>query len=301
MSTGKLFVVGTPIGNLDDITLRALRVLSTVDVIAAEDTRAAQHLLTHHQVRSGQPSAKIVSFFAGNEAGRTDELVGCLLAGQSVAVISEAGMPGVSDPGQRLVAAAHENHIAVEVIPGPSAALHALIASGLPSERFLFLGFPPRTEGQRLQLFGSLRHEPGTLIFYESPERVAQTVQDLAHALGGQRRAVIARELTKLFEEHRRGSLDELLIGIASKPPRGEITLVVEGVAQSEAPMVTTAIDVEQEVRRRLDHGESAKDIATALTILTGQPRRKLYQLALHLKDSARSLHADAQAGSENS
>ena len=150
MSTGKLFVVGTPIGNLDDITLRALRVLSTVDVIAAEDTRAAQHLLTHHQVRSGQPSAKIVSFFAGNEAARTDELVGCLLAGQSVAVISEAGMPGVSDPGQRLVAAAHENHVAVEVIPGPSAALHALIASGLPSERFLFLGFPPRTEGQRL-------------------------------------------------------------------------------------------------------------------------------------------------------
>lgn len=296
MSTGKLFVVGTPIGNLDDITLRALRVLSTVDVIAAEDTRAAQHLLTHHQVRSGQPPAKIVSFFAGNEAARTSELVEQLLDGKTIAVISEAGMPGVSDPGQRLVAAAHENRVPVEVIPGPSAALHALIASGLPSERFLFLGFPPRTEGQRLQLFGSLRNEPGTLIFYESPERIAQTVADLAQAFGGQRRAVIARELTKLFEEHRRGSLDELLAGLSLRPPRGEITLVVEGGGQQEAPLTTTTVDVEKEVRRRLDRGESAKDIATALTILTGQPRRKLYQLALHLKDSARSLRADVPA-----
>lgn len=300
MATGKLFVVGTPIGNLEDITLRALRVLSSVDLIAAEDTRAAQHLLSHHQVRAGQPSVKIVSFFAGNEAARTDELVAKLLDGLTVAVISEAGMPGISDPGQRLVAAAHEKRIPVEVIPGPSAALHALIASGLPSDRFLFVGFPPRSEGQKLQLFGSLRHEPGSLIFYESPERTAQTVHDLAQALGGTRRAVVARELTKLFEEHRRGTLDELSIQLASQPPRGEITLVVEGSGQAQAPMSHEVLNVEQEVRRRLDAGESAKDIATALTILTGQPRRKLYQLALHLKDGATSRDTDAQADSRN-
>lgn len=296
MAQGKLFVVGTPIGNLEDITLRALRVLSLVDIIAAEDTRAAQHLLSHHQVRSGQAAAKVVSFFSGNEAARTDELITQLSDGKTVAVISEAGMPGISDPGQRLVAAAHEKRIPVEVIPGPSAAVHALIASGLPSDRFLFVGFPPRSEGQKLQLFGSLRHEPGSLIFYESPERIAQTVHDLAQTLGGSRRAVVARELTKLFEEHRRGTLDELSIQLVAQPPRGEITLVVEGSGQSAAPLSTAVLDVEQEVRRRLAAGETAKDIATALTILTGQPRRKIYQLALHMKENATSRDADAQA-----
>jgi 16S rRNA (cytidine1402-2'-O)-methyltransferase len=282
---GKLFVVGTPIGNMDDITLRALRVLSSVEVIAAEDTRAAQHLLTHHSVRAGQEGARILSFFAGNEAQRTSEVLAILSAGQSVALISEAGMPGISDPGQRLVAAAHEQHIPVEVIPGPSAALHALVASGLRSDRFLFVGFPPRSEGERLRLFGSLRHEPGTLIFYESPERVAQTVHDLAQALGDGRQAVVARELTKLFEEHRRGSLGELSHSLITKPPRGEITLVVSGSGSAEIPLTAESLDVEQEVRRRLAKGETAKDIATALTLLTGQPRRKLYQLALHIKD----------------
>ena len=284
---GKLFVVGTPIGNMDDITIRALRVLSSVEVIAAEDTRSAQHLLTHHQVRAGQPPAKIVSFFAGNESQRTDEVIAMLLAGETVALISEAGMPGVSDPGQRLVAAAHQHHIRVEVIPGPSAALHALVASGLPSDRFLFVGFPPRSEGERLRLFGSLRHEPGTLIFYESPERVARTVADLAQALGDDRNAVVARELTKLFEEHRRGTLAELAKNLVEKPPRGEITLLVSGSGSTEVPLSADSLDVEQEIRRRIAKGESAKDIATALTVLTGQPRRKLYQLALHIKDSS--------------
>lgn len=285
MAKGKLFVVGTPIGNMDDITLRALRVLSSVEIIAAEDTRAAQHLLGHHQVRAGQPAPKILSFFAGNEAQRTSEVLALLVAGQSVALISEAGMPGISDPGQRLVAAAHAQHLAVEVIPGPSAVLHALVASGLPSDRFLFVGFPPRQEGERLRLFGSLRHEPGTLIIYESPERVAQTVADLAQALGDDRRAVVARELTKLFEEHRHGTLGELTQSLPQNPPRGEITLVVSGSGNTDVPMTAESLDVEQEVRRRLSQGESAKDIATALTLLTGQPRRKLYQLALHLKD----------------
>jgi 16S rRNA (cytidine1402-2'-O)-methyltransferase len=284
---GKLFVVGTPIGNMEDITLRALRVLSSVEIICAEDTRSVQHLLSHHQVRAGAAPARILSFFAGNEAARTDEVIGLLRDGHDIALVSEAGMPGISDPGQRLVAAAQDQRIRVEVIPGPSAALHALVASGLPSERFVFLGFPPRSEGQRLQLFGSLRHEPGTLIFYESPERVAQTVADLATALGADRRAVVARELTKLFEEHRRGTLGELAHSLIAQPPRGEITLVVHGAdAQSTQPTAET-LNVEQEIRRRLAQGESAKDIATALTVILGQPRRKLYQLALHLKETS--------------
>lgn len=285
--TGKLFVVGTPIGNMEDITLRALRVLASVEIICAEDTRSVQHLLTHHQVRAGTSPARILSFFSGNEATRTDEVIALLRDGHDIALVSEAGMPGISDPGQRLVSAAQTSRIRVEVIPGPSAVLHALVASGLPSERFLFLGFPPRSEGQRLQLFGSLRHEPGTLIFYESPERVAQTVADLATALGTDRPAMVARELTKLFEEHRRGTLGELAVSLTVQPPRGEITLVVQGADESALQPTTETLNVEQEIRRRLHSGESAKDIATALTVILGQPRRKLYQLALHLKETS--------------
>lgn len=296
---GKLFVVGTPIGNLEDITLRALRVLSSVEIICAEDTRSVQHLLTHHQVRAGTSPARIVSFFSGNEAARTDEVMGLLRDGHDIALVSEAGMPGISDPGQRLIHAAQEQRLRVEVIPGPSAVLHALVASGLPTERFVFLGFPPRSEGQRLQLFGSLRHEPGTLIFYESPERVAQTVTDLATALGTNRTAVVARELTKLFEEHRRGTLGELSHSLIAQPPRGEITLVVEGAGRSELQPTAETLNVEQEIRRRLAKGESAKDIATALTVILGQPRRKLYQLALHLKETSDDVTSldDAPAG----
>lgn len=298
---GKLFVVGTPIGNMEDITLRALRILSTVRVIAAEDTRAAQHLLQHHHLRASSGSAEIISFFSGNEAQRTPRLLAMLKAGRDVALISEAGLPGISDPGQRLVAAAREAAVPVEVVPGPSASLTALIGSGLRSERFLFVGFPPRTEGARLALFGSLRSEPGTLIFYESPERTHRTLLDLAAALGGHRPACVARELTKLYEEHARGTLTELAQRYSTTAPRGEITLVVAGTAEAAAadsdgqssesgaaPAFAgsaPALDLETEIHHRLQTGQGPKEIATALTLLTGQPRRKLYQLALLHKE----------------
>lgn len=291
--SGRLYVVGTPIGNLEDITLRALRVLGSVPVLAAEDTRAAQHLLMHHRVRAGSGPPEIYSFFSGNEAARTEQLLQVLQGGRDVALISEAGLPGISDPGQRLVAAAREAGVPVEVVPGPSASLTALIGSGLRTERFLFVGFPPRAEGDRLALFGSLRHEPGTLIFYESPERVHRTLGDLAAALGPQRPACLARELTKLYEEHVTGTLAELHARYAAAPPRGEVTLVVAGAAAQSATTAPSAdaaaalCDLETEIRRRLATGQGPKEIATALTLLSGQPRRKLYQLALLLKEHA--------------
>lgn len=278
---GTLFVVGTPIGNLEDLSLRAARVLREAELIAAEDTRSAKTLLGHVDALGGgaNPSRKLISYFEGNEAEREQEIVDALSQGKHVAVISEAGMPGVSDPGARAVAAAIELGARVEVIPGPNAALAALVASGLPSERFTFLGFPPREAGARRELFGTLRGEVATLIFYEAPDRVGATLADLADALGADRRASIGRELTKLHEEHVRGTLGELADRYRHEPPRGECTLVVAGGSAAAPP-----VDVEGELRRLLASGLGPKDAAARLVVVTGKPRRQLYQLALSLQ-----------------
>jgi 16S rRNA (cytidine1402-2'-O)-methyltransferase len=201
------------------------------------------------------------------------------VGGARVALVTDAGMPGISDPGQRLVARAIEAGVAVEVIPGAVAAMTALVGSGLPTERFLFAGFPPRVEGERRALFASLRREAATLLFYEAPDRVKTTLADLADAFGGERRAVVARELTKLHEEYARGTLAEL--AARELTARGEHTLVVEGASAAEA--AAEPIDVEAEVRALLAEGLGPKDIASRLAITTGLPRRKLYQLALSL------------------
>jgi 16S rRNA (cytidine1402-2'-O)-methyltransferase len=274
---GTLYLVATPIGNLEDITYRAARILGEVDVVAAEDTRASAHLLRHLGVRA----PKLVSLFEGNEAARAEALLAELGAGRSVAVISEAGTPGVSDPGARLVRAAIDAGVRVEPIPGPSAAIAALIASGLPGDRFLFLGFPPRAPGARRELLGSLRRDPATLIFYEAPDRVGATLADLRDALGPDRRASLARELTKIHEEHVRDTLAALAGRYATEPPRGECTLVVEGAPAGEAE---PEVDVEAELRRLLAEGLGPKDAAARLVVVTGKPRRQLYQLALSLK-----------------
>ncbi len=277
---GVLYVVGTPIGNLEDLSLRAARILREADVIAAEDTRAAKTLLAQADAL-GTPNAarRIVSLFEGNEAHRSEELVRALGEGKRVAVISEAGMPGVSDPGARAVAAAVTSGAKVEVIPGPSASLAALVGSGLPSDRFLFLGFPPREQGARQELFGTLRNQVATMIFYEAPDRVGATLADLAAALGEDRRASLGRELTKLHEEHVRGTLGELAARYADVAPRGECTLVVEGGTDEGE-----AIDIEAELTRLLAEGLGPKDAAARLVVVTGKPRRQLYQLALSLE-----------------
>lgn len=279
VAAGTLYIVATPLGNLEDITRRAARVLGEVDVVAAEDTRSAQRLLDHLGLRP----PRLVSYFEGNEAERSAELVAALTGGASVALISEAGTPAISDPGERLVRAAIEAGVRVEPIPGPVAAIAALIASGLPTARFTFLGFPPREPGPRRELLGSLRAEPGTLVFYESPNRLADTLADMAAAFGAARRASVARELTKIHEEHVRAPLGELAARYEAAPPRGECTVVVEG-----APPSAPAVDVEAEVRRLLREGLGPKDVAARLVVVTGKPRRQLYQLALALQRELR-------------
>ncbi len=278
--TGTLYVVGTPIGNLEDLSLRAARILRSVDVIAAEDTRTAKVLLTHVDALGAvNHKRKLVSYFEGNEAERTKDLVAALEAGDHVAVISEAGMPGVSDPGSYAIAAAIEAGARVEVVPGPSAVLAALVGSGLPSERFMFVGFPPREDGARRELFGTLRNEVATLIFFEAPDRVGPTLAALADAMGEHREASLGRELTKLYEEHVRGTLSDLAAKFAETSPRGECTLVVAGARGAQVE-----VDIEAELRRLLGEGLGPKDAAQRLVVVTGKPRRQLYQLALSLQ-----------------
>ena len=273
-------MVGTPIGNLEDLSLRAARILREVDIVAAEDTRRAGTLLQHvDALGAANPQRRLISYFEGNEAERSEAIVSALAAGQNVAVISDAGMPGISDPGARVVDAAIEANARVVVIPGPSAVLAALVASGLPSDRFTFLGFPPREDGARRELFGTLANDVSTLVFYEAPDRVGATLEDLAAALGGNRRASLGRELTKMYEEHVRGTLRELATKYADTPPRGECTLVVEG-GSGDAP----SVDIEAELRKLLAEGLGPKDAAQRLVIKTGKPRRQLYQLALSLQ-----------------
>lgn len=283
---GTLFIVGTPIGNLEDLSLRAARILREADLVAAEDTRTARQLLTHVDAlapagQPANPARKIVSYFEGNEAGRAAQLVEALRAGSRVAVISEAGMPGVSDPGTYAIVAAITAGARVEVVAGPSAALAALIGSGISSERFTFLGFPPREMGARCELLGTLRQELATMIFYEAPDRVGATLADAAAAFGDARRASLGRELTKLHEEHVRGSLGELAAKYAEVAPRGECTLVIAGASPSAEP---SEIDIEAELRALLAAGLGPKDAAARLVVRTGKPRRALYQLALSLQ-----------------
>ncbi len=272
MKGGTLYVVATPIGNLEDVTVRAKRILGSVTLVAAEDTRAAQHLLGHLGI-----SVRVISYFEGNEARRSEELVAQLALGQDIALISEAGLPSVSDPGQRLVAAARAAAIAVVVLPGPNAALTALVGSGLPTERFYFCGFLPRQSGPRREQLSQLRTLDATLLFYEAPGRVGETLADLVAVFGENRQVCLARELTKIYEEYVNGTLGELAQRYAPEPPRGEVTLVVAGSTETRA----AEIDVEAEVDRRLVSGDSAKEIAAALALLTGLPRRQIYQLAL--------------------
>lgn len=279
--SGVLVVVATPIGNLEDLSPRAARHLRQADIVAAEDTRSVTTLLRHADPGGPvNPSRRVVSFFEGNEASRSESLVADVAGGARVVVVSEAGTPGVSDPGERVVRAAAAAGLKVEVVPGPCAAIAALVASALPSQRFTFFGFPPRETGARQELFGTLRGETATMVFYESPERVADTIADLAAAFGGARRASLSREITKIHEEHRRGSLDELTAQLAAEPARGECTLVVEGQAAGAAE----EIDVEAELRKLLDAGLGPKDAAARLVVRTGKPRRHLYQLALSLR-----------------
>jgi 16S rRNA (cytidine1402-2'-O)-methyltransferase len=227
-ASGTLYVVGTPIGNMEDITLRALRIVREVDLIAAEDTRHTGLLLSRHGVRK-----PLLSYHEFNEAKRTPELLQQLQQGRRIALVSDAGMPTVSDPGQRLIRAAIDTGIAVEVIPGVSAVTAALVASGLAarSGSFFFYGFLPHKSGQRRKLLSRLAPLPYTLVLFESPHRLVKSLQDMRDLLGN-RHVVAARELTKKFEEILRGDIEAVLKKLENRSIKGEITLVIEGAEE---------------------------------------------------------------------
>jgi len=272
-----LYLIFTPIGNLEDITLRALRVLREADVVAAEDTRHTGQLLAHYDI-----SKPMISLHEHNEASRIQNILQRLEKGEHVALVSDAGAPVISDPGYKLVQAAISAGYQPIPIPGPTAFVTALTASGLPGNRFLFLGFPPRKAKARSELLQSLRDEPGTLIFYESPRRLPDLLQDIARELGPDRFVVVARELTKLHEDFWRGHAAEAAAAFA-QPPRGEIVVLVEG-AMTGAETAKITPEIVELLEGVIAGGVSVGDAARLLAQVTGLPRRVLYQKALELK-----------------
>lgn len=276
---GTLYLVATPIGNLGDITYRAVETLKQVDAIVAEDTRRARILCDRFGI-----GAKLVSMPAFREQQQAAALVARLEAGESLALVTDAGSPGISDPGTAVVQQAVGKGIRVVPIPGASAVIAALSASGLPTDRFHFVGFLPRKGTARERELSLLKRLGATLVLYESPERLGATLRELAGVFGD-RRAVVARELTKLHEELARGRLGELAEQFSGEV-RGEITLLVEGVSE-EAAEVASDEAIVAEVERRLTAGEgSVKEIAKDLASATGRPRSEVYSLALRAKES---------------
>lgn len=265
-----LYIVSTPIGNLEDVTLRALGVLRSCDLILAEDTRRTRVLLDRHGI-----DARPRSLHAHNERAREAEVLRALEEGRDVALVSDAGTPLVSDPGERLVERVAEAGASIVPVPGASAVLAALVVSGLRATPFQFEGFLPRKRGERRARLEILADRPETLVFYESPRRVAATLAELAEVLGP-RKASLSREITKLHEEHARGSLDELAARFADGT-RGEITLVVEGAPAAAA---LTEEELRAEVRSRVEAGASPRTIAAELAPRAAVPRRAIYAMA---------------------
>jgi 16S rRNA (cytidine1402-2'-O)-methyltransferase len=272
-----LVLVATPIGNLGDLPPRAVEALKAADVIACEDTRHSRKLLDH----AGITPKRLLAVHTHNEAESAARLIASIRDdGLRVAFVTDAGTPGISDPGERLVAAAVDAGIAVELVPGPSAVIAALVLSGLPTARFVFEGFLPRKGRERAERLADLAAEQRTTVLYEAPHRLAPTVADLAEACGGERRIAIARELTKRFEDVWRGTLAEAVVRSSTMEARGEHVLVVEGVP--DAPPATED-DVDAAVRRRLDAGLSTKDAAAEVAAALGVPKRLAYNAAVRL------------------
>lgn len=276
-----LYVVTTPIGNLADITLRALTVLARVELIAAEDTRHTRRLLAAHQIDN-----QLISYHEHNERQRAEMLAERLGQGAAIAIVSNAGTPTVSDPGYRLVQAAVARNIPVFPIPGVSAAVTALSVSGLPSDQFTFIGFPVRKKNKRIEQLRALARLPHTLIFYQSPQRLLEFVRELQETLGD-RPAVLGREMTKVHEEFVRGSLSHILAVLAQREAiKGECTLLVAGAA-SDTPDAVDAEDMDQAILDALQAGTlSLKDLAKALAVRFNTGRKQIYDRALVLQKS---------------
>lgn len=274
-STGRLVLCGTPIGNLDDMSPRAVAALRDADVIACEDTRRTRKLLSHF----GIGGRNLVVLNDQTERRKAPEVVAEIARGRTVVLVSDAGMPGLSDPGYRLVRACIAEGLAVGVVPGPSAVVTALAVSGLPPGRFVYEGFLPRKAGDRRRRIESFRDEPRTIVLFESPHRIEATLGDL-HEVLGDRRVSLARELTKLYEEVLRGPLSEVAAMLKEKPPRGEITLVVEGAVHEHRPEPAPG-ELAERARALMDAGVGRKEALARVAEESGVARRKVFDALL--------------------
>lgn len=273
---GKLYIVGTPIGNLEDITLRALRILKEADVIACEDTRTTKKLLSRYGIEK-----PLISYHEHNETARAEEIAALLAEGKSVALVTDAGTPGISDPGYRAVRLASERGMEVLPIPGPSAAVAALSVSGLPTSGFVFLGFPPRTQKALGEFLVRVKDYPETLVFYESPNRVEKTLKAMLDTLGD-RNVSLGREITKLYEETLRGKIAEVLKRLEEKGRvKGEVTLVVEGADRKAGKPDAGTVDGLLEAYKL--EGLSLKDAVRKTTEETGASKSGTYKRALEI------------------
>ncbi|RSN47873.1 16S rRNA (cytidine(1402)-2'-O)-methyltransferase [Amycolatopsis sp. WAC 04197] len=273
MTEGRLVLAATPLGDVRDASPRLSEALATADVIAAEDTRRLRSLTAALDV---SPVGRVVSFYEDVETARLPKLLESLQAGETVLLVTDAGMPSVSDPGFRLVAACVEADVPVTCLPGPSAVTTALALSGLPCDRFCFEGFAPRKPGERAKWLGSLKDEPRTAVFFESPHRLASTLADAAEVLGPERRAAVCRELTKTYEEVKRGNLPELAAW-AAEGVKGEITVVLAGAP----PRAVSVEDLVSEVSSRVSAGERLKSAAAEVAEAAGVSKKELYDAVL--------------------
>lgn len=279
VETRTLYVVATPIGNLEDMTFRAIEVLRQVDWIAAEDTRHTGKLLHHFQIATPQ-----LSYHDHNRQSRLPDILQRLQQGAAIALVSDAGMPGISDPGYELVQACVAADLPVVPIPGASAVVTALSAAGLPTDRFVFEGFLPAKGTARKQRLAALQSEPRTIVFYEAPHRLLATLEDLQTVMGTERSVVLARELTKLHEQFWRGTLGEALYYHQHHNPQGEYTLVLAGDQTAPLPLAESALIAE--LQALLQQGLSRSEASRQLAQQTALPKRQIYQLALTIPDS---------------
>jgi len=279
---GELFIVATPIGNLEDITLRALRMLKEVDLIAAEDTRVTRRLLSHYDLHT-----PMVAYHQHSKGRRTEEIVDALREGKNVALVSDAGTPGISDPGHELIALCIAEGVAIVSVPGPSAIIPAIVVSGLPTAHFVFDGFPPRKSSDRHAYLKSIAGETRTIVLYESPLRLAKTLQAIRAELGDRRVAVV-REVTKLFEEVFRGAVTEAIEHFAGKV-RGEIVIVLEGASAQAGETDSEPAAVESRLRGLMASGMSDRDAVRQCAVEFKLPKRVVYAIALAMRTETKA------------
>ncbi len=279
---GKIYLVGTPIGNLDDITYRAVRVLKEVDLIAAEDTRHSRRLLGHFEI-----TTPLISFHEHNELEKSQELVGKVKQGTNLALITDAGMPGISDPGYRLVVEAWKAELEIVPVPGPTAMISALVVSGMATDRFTFEGFLPRKKNQRQERLRELIIEPRTMVFYEAPHRLLATLTDILEIMGEDRVVMVARELTKKYEEKIRGRVSDVLQHFSEYLPKGELVIVIEGKGIIKLKAETQGweeMSVIQHLQLLVDAGMTKKQAIRTVAQERGLSKSEVYQEAIQIE-----------------